>query len=178
MNKIAVVYKSRYGSTAKYAKWIAEELKADLYDCYQIDLKKLQEYSTIIYGVGLYASGIAGVSIITKNYDILKNKKIIVFTVGLASTDNKEIFIPIIDKNFPTKEMKDKINFFHFRGGIDYKKLGIIHKFMMAMLKGMQSRRDVNDLSPEDKEFLATYGEKIDFTDKDAIKPLIQSLRS
>ena len=38
MNKIAVVYKSRYGSTAKYAKWIAEELKADLYD-YQIDLR-------------------------------------------------------------------------------------------------------------------------------------------
>ena len=176
MDKIAVVYKSKYGSTKKYAQWMAEEAKADLYECSQIDPKKLMEYSTIIYGGGLYASGIAGVSIITKNYDILKDKRIIVFTVGLASTDDKEIFIPIIEKNFPSKEMRDSIKFFHLRGGIDYKKLGIVHKAMMAMLKIMLSRKDVNELSADDNELLATYGSKVDFTDKNTIKPLISFL--
>lgn len=177
MDKVAVVYKSKYGSTERYARWIVEELNADLYEHSQADLKKLLEYSTIIYGGGLYAGGIAGVSLITRNYNILKNKKIIVFTVGLVSTDNKEVFIPVIEKNFPIKEMRDNISFFHFRGGIDYKKLGITHKTMMAMFKIVLSKRDSNELDLENKEFLATYGKKIDFSDRNTIKPLIQLFR-
>ncbi|WP_025640869.1 flavodoxin domain-containing protein [Schnuerera ultunensis] len=176
MDKIAVVYKSRYGSTKKYAQWIAEDAKADLYECSQMDINKLMEYDTIIYGGGLYASRIAGVSIITKNYNILKDKRIIVFTVGLAGTENKEIFTPIIEKNFPSEELRESIKFFHLRGGIDYKKLGIVHKSMMAMLKTMLSKKDANELSNEDKELLATYGGKVDFIDRTTIKPLITFL--
>ena len=78
----------------------------------------------IIFGGGLYASGINGISIITKNYDLIKEKDIIVFTVGLADPNIEEQFIPIINKNF-TDEMKEKIKIFHLRGGIDYKKLGV-----------------------------------------------------
>ena len=177
MSNIAVIYKSIYGSTKKYAQWIAEEAKADCFECTEIETKKLMEYDTIIYGGGLYASGIAGISIITKNFEILKDKKLIVFTVGLASTDREEVFLPIIEKNF-TKDMRDNIKFFHLRGGIDYKKLGIIHKSMMAMLKFIISRKSSNELSDDDKELLATYGGKVDFTDKNTIRPLLLFLES
>lgn len=176
MDKIAVVYKSKYGSTKKYAQWIADDAKAVLYECSQVDINKLMEYDTIIYGGGLYASGIAGVSIITKNYNLIKDKSIIVFTVGLADPENKEIFTNVIEKNFPSEEMRKSIKFFHLRGGIDYKKLGIIHKSMMAMLKIMLSKKDASELSNEDKELLATYGGKVDFTDRTTIKPLITFL--
>lgn len=176
MDKIAVVYKSKYGSTKKYAQWIADDAKAVLYECSQVDINKLMEYDTIIYGGGLYASGIAGVSIITKNYNLIKDKSIIVFTVGLAGNENKEIFTSIIEKNFPSEEMRESIKFFHLRGGIDYKKLGIVHKSMMAMLKIMLSKKDASELSNEDKELLATYGGKVDFTDRTTIKPLITFL--
>lgn len=176
MDKIAVVYKSKYGSTKKYAHWIADDAKADLYECSQVDINKLIEYDTIIYGGGLYASGIAGVSIITKNYNLIKDKSIIVFTVGLADPENKEIFTTVIEKNFPSEEMRESIKFFHLRGGIDYKKLGIIHKSMMAILKIMLSKKDASELSNEDKELLATYGGKVDFTDRTTIKPLITFL--
>ncbi|MCR2044853.1 flavodoxin domain-containing protein [Anaerosalibacter massiliensis] len=172
MNKIVVVYKSKYGSTKKYAQWIAEESKADLFEHSQVDIKKLMEYDTIVYGGGLYVSGIAGISVITKNYKALKDKRIIVFTVGLASTDRKEVFSPIIEKNF-SKEMSDSIKFFHLRGGIDYKKLGFIHKSMMAMLKTVISKKDSQELSDDDRELLATYGKKVDFTDKSTLKPLL-----
>ena len=176
MDKIAVVYKSKYGSTKKYAQWIADDAKAVLYECSQVDINKLMEYDTIIYGGGLYASGIAGVSIITKNYNLIKDKSIIVFTVGLADPENKEIFTNVIEKNFPSEEMRKSIKFFHLRGGIDYKRLGIIHKSMMAMLKIMLSKKDASELSNEDKELLATYGGKVDFTDRTTIKPLITFL--
>ncbi|MDD3751234.1 MAG: flavodoxin domain-containing protein [Bacteroidales bacterium] len=177
MNNIAIVYKSKYGSTKRYAQWIAEEAKADCFECSEIEAKKLMEYDTIIYGGGLYASGIAGISIITKNFEILKDKKMIVFTVGLASTDKDEVFLPIIEKNF-SKEMRDNIKFFHLRGGIDYKKLGIIHKSMMAMLKKVISKKDSEELSDDNRGFLATYGKKVDFTNKNMIKPLLSFLES
>lgn len=46
----------------------------------------LATYDTVIYGGGLYASGINGVKLITKNLDKLKNKKVIVFATGATPT--------------------------------------------------------------------------------------------
>lgn len=175
MSNIAIIYKSKYGSTKKYAQWIAEEAKADLFECSEIETEKLMKYDTIVYGGGLYASGIIGISTITKNFEILKDKRIIVFTVGLASTDREEIFIPIIEKNL-TKEMREKIKFFHLRGEINYEKLGLIHKSMMAMLKTSISKKSSEELSEDDRELLATYGKKVDFTDKNTITPLLSFL--
>lgn len=172
MSNIAVVYKSKYGSTKKYAQWIAEETNADLFENSKTDVRDLIQYDTIVYGGGLYASGIAGISLITKNYEVLKDKRIVVFTVGLASTDRKEVFYSIIEKNF-SQEMCDNIEFFHLRGGIDYKKLGFIHRSMMAMLKTVISKKDPEKLTDDDRELLATYGDKIDFTDKNSLKPLL-----
>lgn len=172
MSNIAVVYKSKYGSTKKYAQWIAEETNADLFENSKTDVRDLIQYDTIVYGGGLYASGIAGISLITKNYEVLKDKRIVVFTVGLASTDRKEVFYSIIEKNF-SQEMCDNIELFHLRGGIDYKKLGFIHRSMMAMLKTVISKKDPEELTDDDRELLATYGGKIDFTDKNSLKPLL-----
>ncbi|WP_251859657.1 flavodoxin domain-containing protein [Clostridium sp. Marseille-Q2269] len=171
-NKIAVIYKSKYGSTRKYAQWIAEEVKGDLFNYSEINMEKLREYDTVVYGGGLYASGISGIEIINKNMNILKNKKIIVYTVGLASTDKKEKFIPIIEKNF-SQSMINSIKFFHLRGAIDYKRLSLVHRSMMAILKKVISKKNKNELTEEDKEFLTTYGEKVDFTDKSTVMLLV-----
>lgn len=82
MSNIVVVYKSKYGSTEKYAKWIAEELSADIFRANQINLKKLEKYTTIVYCGGLYVGGFLGFSLIKKNYSKLSNKKIIIAAVG------------------------------------------------------------------------------------------------
>ncbi len=60
-----VIYKSQTGFTQKYAEWIAEELKADIFDILQVNVEMLQNYDTIIYGGGLYAGGINCVKLIT-----------------------------------------------------------------------------------------------------------------
>lgn len=177
MSKIVVVYKSKYGSTKKYAEWVSSELKADLFDYSQIKSEVLSEYSTIIYGGGLYAGGINGISLITKNFQNIKDKNLIVFTVGLAGTDNKEIFKPIIEKSCP-EEVREMIKFFHFRGGINYKELTFIHKSMMAMLKSMVSNKKPEEINEEDQMMLDTYGDKVDFTDKKYISSLIEYVNS
>jgi flavodoxin len=177
MNKIAVVYKSKYGSTQKYAKSISVRLNADLFEYSNVKPDNLNEYNTIIFGGGLYAGGINGISLISKNYQNFKNKNLIVFTVGLAATDDEKIFVPIIKKNF-TEEMTSNIEFFHMRGGIDYKKLSLVHKPMMAMLRRMVSKKKKEELTKEDMMMLETYGDKVDFTDVKTIEPLISFVKN
>ncbi len=60
------------------------------------------------------------------------------------------------------------------RGGIDYKKLSLVHKSMMAMLKKVTAKKSEDKLTDEEREFLDTYGDKVDFTDKNTIVPLVK----
>jgi menaquinone-dependent protoporphyrinogen IX oxidase len=169
--KILVAYSSKYGSTRKYAEWIASALSADLFDAQTVESKALSQYDVVIYGGGLYAGGIAGVKLVTQN----SCKKLIVFTVGLADPNTTD-YSAILNKNF-TPELLAETKFFHLRGGIDYKKLGPMHKFMMAMMKGMIQRKPESEQEPEDKEFLNTYNAKVNFEDMKTIEPVISCVR-
>lgn len=80
-------------------------------------------------------------------------------------------------KNFP-KSQREEIKFFHLRGGIDYKKLSLVHKSMMAMLKRVTAKKPEDKLTDEEKEFLGTYGDKVDFTDKSTIIPLVNYINN
>lgn len=177
MSKTVVIYKSKYGCTKKYAEAISKSLNADLFEHSKIKADSLIQYDNIVYGAGLYASGINGISLITKNFPKLKDKNLIVFTVGLSSTEDKDIFKPIISKNF-TDEMKSSIEFFHLRGGIDYKELSFLHKNMMVMMKKSVEKKKETELTEDDRQMLETYGEKVDFTDLSTIEPLVSYVKS
>lgn len=174
--KTIIIYKSKYGSTQEYAQWLAEELGCLAFDIAAGKKLVLGEYDTIILGGGLYAGGISGSSIITNNWLTLKEKSIVVFTVGLANPDNTD-YQSIIDKNFNT-EQKEKIKFFHLWGGMDYKKLGFIHKSMMAMLVSETRKKNESELTDEDKMMLETYGGIVDFTDRTTLKPIIEYIEN
>lgn len=167
MNNIAVVYKSKYGTTKRYAEWIAEALGAVLLEASTVNSSQLVSFDAVIYGGGLYAGGISGVELVTKN----PCKTLIVFTVGTADPDTTD-YAGILNKNF-TQELLSETKVFHLRGGIDYKKLGLVNKGMMAMLKNMLLKKDKSELSDEDKALLDTYGKKVDFTDRIAIEPIV-----
>ena len=67
-----------------------------------------------------------------------------------------------------------KIALFHLRGGIDYGKLGFVHRSMMAMLKRSLGSKSEQDLTDEDRQILATYGKIVDFTDRASVRPIIE----
>lgn len=150
-----VIYKSKYGSTKQYAEWIREELGADLKNADEVKFKDLLQYDTIIYGAGVYIGCIAGIALISDNYELLKDKKIIVFAVGLTDPADIGKCNDLITKNF-SWEMMDAIPVFHLRGALDYKKIGIGNKLMMKRLKIQEA----------------------DFVAKEQILPLLESLGS
>ena len=171
--KIAVIYKSHYGTTKQYAEWIAEALDAKLLERSSVKLEDLSDYDLIVFGGGLYASGILGIDLVTKK----PPKELILFTVGLANPKETD-FSEILDKNLPA-ELRDKVKVFHFRGGIDYKKLNIVHRGLMALKKKMTiGNKDYAQLNNEDRAFVDTYGKEIDFTRQNDIIPLIDYIKN
>jgi len=171
MKNIAVIYKSKYGTTKRYAEWIAQELSATLMEESQVKPSQLQSYDVVVYGGGLYASGILGQKLVAEN----PCKRLIVFTVGLARPEITD-YSSILEKNFPP-ELLAKTKVFHLRGGIDYQKLSLVHKGMMAMMKKMVTQKAGKEASGDEQAFLETYGGTVDFTDKKTIEPILAFVR-
>ena len=168
ITKTIMVYCSRYGTTKTYAHWIAEALSCDCIEVAQASNYDLFSYDMVVYGGGLYASGIAGIKKLKKHH----LKQLVLFTVGLAdpaSTDYSQII-----KSNMKSITADVTKSFHLRGGIDYSRLGIIHKSGMAMLKKVVlDKKTESELTSDDKIMIATYGSKVDFVSKETIKPII-----
>jgi len=173
MKKVAVIYSSKYGTTKKYASWISEELDADLLDRSTVRLEQISSYDIVVYGGGLYAGGISGVDLVTKN----PPRKLIIFTVGLANPAGTD-YSEILKKNFDPSLLSE-IKVFHLRGGIEYKKLGVVHRVMMCMMKKLViGKKSPDEYTEEDQAFNETYGGKVDFTDRNAIKPIVEYIRT
>jgi len=174
--KAAVIYESIYGSTEKYARWISEALSCDLFKRKEVKESKLTEYDVIIYGGGLYAGGVAGIKLLIKNFDKLKDKKLILYTCGLSDPNNPDNILNI-QKSLSkvlTPEMREKIKIFYLRGGMDYSKLSFAHRTMMAMLYKMIQKKPDEQKTQEDREMIETYGKVVDFCDKATIRPIIE----
>ena len=178
--RILVTYASKYGTTKRYAQWIAEDLACDLRDSREVNAELLKSYDILIHGGGLYAGGLSGIQTIVKNYDAISNKRIILFSCGLADPEDPENVAHIeagLEKVL-TPEMREKIRQFHLRGGIDYSRLGLTHKAMMAMLRRVMLKKGCGNLRSEDQMMLDTYGGTVDFTNRESLAPLLSYVRS
>jgi menaquinone-dependent protoporphyrinogen IX oxidase len=178
MKKCVVVYESKYGTTKKYAEWIAEDLGADLFERKAASADALTGYDVIIYGGGLYAGGVSGFSFIKNNFNKIKDKRILLFTCGLGDPsvlENVDNIRESLDQ-FMTPEMKKKVEVFFLRGGMDYSKLSFVHKSLMSMVQKTVARKDAANRTPEETAMIETYGKVVDFTDRDTIKPLVDSV--
>ncbi len=171
MNSV-VIYKSRYGSTKKYAQWIAEELACDVFDAKKISAADLAQYDTIIYGGGLYGEVICGVNLITKNLNLLKNKKIAVFSTGITPLDCREYYDKmVIEKNFKNG-LPENVKVFNFLGKMILDELSFPHRAAIkALKKFMSSKEKPSDMEKLLIELCDADG---DFTNRAAIKELIE----
>ena len=61
MNRMVVVYQSKYGATKKYAHWLSEELSCDFIETKKAQIEEVEQYDVIILGGGMYATGVAGI---------------------------------------------------------------------------------------------------------------------
>ncbi|MBO5733676.1 MAG: flavodoxin [Clostridia bacterium] len=175
MNSI-VLYKSKYGSTKAYAEWIAEDLGCECRPAKGVKADDLLLYDTIIYGGGLYAENIAGASLITKNIEKLKNKKLVVFTTGITPLAVREYYDgEVLDRNFKP-EIRPYIKVYNFMGKMILSELSAPHRAALKMLKKIMSgKENPTDLEKMLIELCDADG---DFTDRSAISELVEYVKN
>lgn len=174
--KILVIYKSKYGSTKAYARWIADEVQGNLVEASKINAEDLKRYDTIVFGGFLHAVGISGVKIITENFKDLEDKKIIVFAVG-CSPEKEDAINSVIASNFKD-DIRGKINFYYLRGAFNFEKLSLVDKMMMNALKIKLKKMKPEELDEDSKGLLECYDNPVDWTDKKYIEPIIQCINN
>ena len=79
-----------------------------------------------------------------------------------------------LEKQVP-RDVLDRSQIFHLRGGIDYSKLSIVHKTMMTLLYKKVSKLPEEERSSEVKELIKTFNSHVDFVDFNALEPIIQA---
>ena len=170
MNAI-VIYKTRYGSTKTYAEWIAEELNCKIAEHASVTAADLEKYDTIIYGGGLYAEVINGVSLITKNIDKLKDKKIVIYTTGITPLDCTEYFDKyVVGKNFKNG-LPECVKIFNFMGKMVLDELTKVHRTALKTLKRiMSSKKEPTEM---EKLLIDLCDADGDFSERSQIADLI-----
>lgn len=171
MNAI-VIYKTKYGSTKTYAEWIAQDLGCEAVDVKDTKVDDLLGYDTIIYGGGLYAEVINGVSLITKNIEKLKDKKIIIYTTGITPSDVRAYYDgEVIEKNFKNG-VPENVKIFNFLGKMVQSELTTVHRLALVSLKKiMSSKKNPSDMVKLLIELCDADG---DFSDRKYIDELVE----
>ena len=174
MNAI-VLYKSKYGATKLYAEWIAEELKCEAKNAKGVKIDDLLSYDTIVYGGGLYAEVINGISLITKNIEKLDSKRIYVFTTAITPLDCRAYYEgEVLEKNFKNFPL-EKIKIYNFLGKMLTEELSFVHRKALVVLKKiMSSKENPTDL---EKLLIELCDYNKDETDKNAIYPMIEDIK-
>lgn len=172
MNKTLVLYKSKYGSSTQYAKWLKEKLNCDisLVDAFN---SSLDQYDCIILTGGIYAGGIAGLKFLKKHTNVLADKKVFLFAVGASPYDEGAI-TKLKDQNL--SKLSFHVELFYGRGIYNEKKMDFIHRTMCRTLRKSLTKKDPSEFEPWMQALVQATDEGYDWTDPKYLLPLIDAV--
>ncbi len=169
-----VLYQSKYGATKKYVNWLVEDLMFECLDTSKAKIELVKKYDTIILCGGIYASGIAGIAFLKKNYLQLADKKVAVLCVG-ASPFDEEAYQQIKARNFKN-EIKN-IPLFYARGALDENAMTFKDRTLCKLLQKAVAKKDPAVYEPWEKALMCAVGQKCDWTDKSYLIKLLEFIK-
>lgn len=169
-----ILYQSKYGATQKYAQWLVDATSFHLIKTSEANIAKIKTYDKIILCGGIYASGIAGLQFLRKNYNQLKSKKMAVFCVG-ASPYEPQAFKEIKTHNL--KKDLEHIPLFYGRGAWDEELMSFKDRMLCKMLQKSIAKKDPSTYAPWMEALMSATGKKCDWTDINYLLPLIQYIQ-
>ena len=174
MERTVVIYKSKYGATEQYARWIAEELNCELIRQEDFKGKDFDRYDNIIYGGGLQAGGIKGFELIRKNRHRLAGKKVVTFVVGL-SVDDKDNRMQVRDINLDKKELK-AMTLYYCKGAFKPEAVtGLDKGIIKVCLSMLEPHRFVG--TDAQKQLYKDMTEGADYIDRKYIAPIVEEFK-
>ena len=131
--KTIIIYATKHGAAAEVAQRIAGRIgDATVYNLKQGGVPSLADFDCVIIGSSIYAGMIRkeAKAFLSKNADVLREKKLGLFISGLEASGEKKFF----DTNFPPDILK-MAKAARFLGGIfDPKKAGAMERLVMKVV--------------------------------------------
>lgn len=130
-------------------------------------------YARVIHFGALYAGGVLGLRQIVPMLSLKAG--LVVVTVGLADVQDAENIQHIrsaIRRQLP-EDVLERTRIFHLRGAIDYGKLNLKHRTMMALLYAKAKGLPEEKRNAETQAMIATYGKQVSFVDDTAVLELV-----
>ena len=174
--RTVIVYGSQYGTARRYAEALAGRTESEIRS-YEGPLD-LDVYDNIVYIGALYAGGVLGLKKTLSGIHDLQSKKIVIVTVGLADPNDRENTETIRNglKKLLPENVCNHARIFHLRGGIDYSRLNLKHRMMMALLYRKAKGLPEEKKTAEVRAMIDTYGKHVDFVDLNGLDPIIHEI--
>ena len=176
-NKIAVIYKSKYGSTKRYAEWIAQKLGAQTFSITEFDVSTLDGYSTVLFGSSVHIGKIKGIEFVKDNWAVLNKKQVVVFaSTGAPKIEPKQH--EAISASLPPI-ICQCIKYFPLPGAYCYSKLDFKDKLLMNFGPYAVFRfRAWFKRDQKAKLQLSEFGKQQDWTSPEAVDPIVDCVKS
>ncbi|KKQ33614.1 MAG: hypothetical protein US49_C0001G0294 [candidate division TM6 bacterium GW2011_GWF2_37_49] len=167
--KTLILYKSKYGSSKQYAQWLNSEINSDIFELDKCP--DLSNYNLIILGGGSYFGKINGSDFISKNWNVLKTKKIILFSTSGAKPQDP-LIKNLYEDSIPA-EIRAYVRYFPLDGACAYERLTWTHKilsfigsmFQSDPVKKNEMRQGFDRVKKENINPIVEYVKNIVFAD-------------
>lgn len=160
-----IIYKTKYGSTEQYAKWLGEDLGFDVVPVNKV--KGLAGYDTVILGscVRMGRAGIAGW--INRTWAKLQDKKLAYFTCSGALPADP-LLQEYYTKAFPDN-VRSKLPYFPLNGRFIFRELNWLDSKLMNMAINMTKKSNPAEA--------AAMAEEYDRVSRDDIRPIVAYIK-
>lgn len=174
--KSIVIYNSKRGSTEQYARWIAEDIKAE--QCIALehaDFHALDQFDVVVFGGWIRGSGIVGLDKLKKSVPEIFSR-LVIFGVGISRL-TPENYMQIVDINLNTKDDRwNNVPLHVLPGRYDPSQVAGLDKFLMAVSKRVMISGRVSDKDQGAMEMKAAIEKGVDRMDRKAVEPVVKSV--
>jgi menaquinone-dependent protoporphyrinogen IX oxidase len=130
-----IIYMSKAGSTREYAEMLSEETGFPIHDLNNDRKPDLKGKDIVVIGSWILAGKMVAHSWITKNWEDLKNKNVILFSTSASEPDFK-LKKEFLEKSLP-REMRKDVNYFPLHGRFEKKNLNALYRGMFSLVSKM-----------------------------------------
>jgi len=163
----AVLYRSKYGSTGQYAKWLSEALQVSLINVKEARSIDLTQHDYLVFCSPVYYGKLLISGFIKKNRSLLKGKRVYLLVVSGMDEKAKDDIQNMLNANFDQKFSDYYIKWFYSGGRMELEKLGFFTKFLIKKLAKMV----------KDEKEKAKLQNGYDYIDRKKLNALIEQIR-
>lgn len=169
-----ILYHSKYGATCRYAQMLAQQTGFVCRPVKETQGADLAPFDTVVFGGGIYASGIGGLPQLKKLLPQLQGKRLFLFCVG-ASPYDKETFQQLREHNLQGELAQAPL--FYCRGAWDEEAMTFTDRTLCRLLQRSLAKRDPATYEPWQAALMEGAGKgACDWSDPAYLVPLLEAL--